>query len=125
MDSKLQRKIEKLMRDHCANYLNGGCLLTDGPCVFSQVHGAPSCRYAQGSVLPAFPDVEEAYYNSFGKSKRKNIGTCDMCGESYTKCSNRQKFCHSCRERAEKESRRKRDSRYREANRRFRKNIDS
>jgi hypothetical protein len=120
--------VAKLAKKECANhYGKDRCLLTGEQCVFFNNLANQTCKYAQESLLPGVPALEQAYYDSFRKTKteRKDIANCDICGNSFRKASNRQRFCHACREQAETEARRKRDSRYREAKRRIRKNNDA
>lgn len=96
MDSKLQRKIERIAKYNCANYVDKGCLLTGSLCVFSIVHGAPSCVWAQEALLPTNPLLESEYYASF---KRKSLITkdqCISCGTSFIKRGNAHRFCSDC-----------------------------
>lgn len=82
------------------------------------------CKYFETHVLPEDPALEQAYYNEIHDEsiEDKNLSECEMCGKSFQRNSNRQKYCSSCKERAEKEARRKRDAKYRESKRRIREN---
>lgn len=110
-------EVRKQIKENCANYTEAygctGCLIElDGSLVcrfFRDNAGNARCRYYEESVLPADPALSERY---FGGDKR-DMDRCDMCHRDYVKTSNRQRYCPSCRDRAETEGRRRRDARYR------------
>lgn len=121
------KKVKKLAKDLCATFEGcDGCMLTPNDrdqCVYywqsDRIYYR--CRYFETHVLPSNPALEEAYYEEINvkQEDKKDVDYCEMCGKSYKKNSNRQKYCGTCKERAEKEARRKRDAKYRETKRRY------
>lgn len=121
------KKVRKLAKNFCATFEDtDGCMLTPlnrPDCVYFRHDQLKyRCKYFESHVLPSDPKLEAEYHEEVNSKKEveKNIGGCEMCGKSYKKTSNRQKYCPSCKDRAETESRRKRDAKYRETKRLFR-----
>jgi hypothetical protein len=107
---ELIKSVAKFARDNCSCFISGQCVL--------EPHGRPSCLYERNnqriyyqckyfisSVLPGDPELEARYNRHIhGKVTDKNIGKCSLCGKSYEKASNRQKYCASCRHEAKMQS---------------------
>lgn len=86
-----------LAESNCANYLNGNCLVLDGPCLFaSPTASIRRCSYLEQAVLPGAPAIESRYYAERGRSAT-NQPICDACKQPYERNSNRQKYCSGCR----------------------------
>lgn len=56
------------------------------------------CRYFEEYVLPADPQLEEAYWRSIdrGTDARLVYDACTRCGKTIRKRSNAQKYCEEC-----------------------------
>lgn len=99
LDGKTLRGVKKAVDRHCANYVNGACLLTDSPCDYFTAYGADiSCDYFEQAVLPNEPVLEQRYKDLHGIiSGEDSVSKCVRCGRGYVKNSNRQKYCKDCK----------------------------
>ena len=107
MDRTQVRRVRKLIRQLCANYDGGNCLLLDDgePCPCPQLITASLiCKYFRAAVLPADYELYESIL-------RQHTGRhCLICGKPICSVSNAAKYCSSCavKERRRKEAERKR-----------------
>ena len=123
----IQSRLARLARQNCANYEGGACLIQPcGQCIVEiETDRLPAnvCPYFMQAVLPADPALMDEYLDYFPRDyplKRENSGlpdVCERCGDRYKRTSNRQKYCHQCRDevRREQAKRRMRAKRIREA----------
>jgi hypothetical protein len=101
----MEKEIKKLIRNSCANYSEGNCLLLDKACPL--VSGGTyrgkeiaakdcSCTYFEKAVLPADTTLQAYYYGQETLNK-----TCKGCGKKYHSISNRSVYCGDlCRQSA-------------------------
>ena len=100
-----------LIRELCANFDDGCCLLLDDgydPCPCPQlISNSLVCRYFRTAVLPS---DRELYGEIVGQLPRWR---CCICGKSITRTSNAVKYCKVCaaRQRRKKDTERKREKR--------------
>ena len=100
-----------LIRELCANFDDGYCLLLDNgydPCPCPQlISNSLVCRYFRTAVLPS---DRELYGEIVGQLPRWR---CCICGKSITRTSNAVKYCKVCaaRQRRKKDTERKREKR--------------
>jgi hypothetical protein len=100
--------IKMLIKNTCANYLDGNCLLLDNACPLirgGEYRGKHiqandcSCHYFENSVLLENPTTEAIYY---GKETVLNK-VCNGCGRRFNTVSNRAVYCGDvCRKLARK-----------------------
>lgn len=110
------KKVRKLAKSHCANYIEGGCIF-GGSCDYDTKHGGGiSCDYFEQSVLPMDKGLESAYKEAHGIDYNEDEAKvvcfsykpCGRCGESFKPASRGAKYCSGfCREQARKETFRK------------------
>lgn len=102
LNSKTYGKVKALTKKHCANYVNGECILHDEPCDYFK-HRDTSCDYFEECVLPNDPLLEQAYKEQNGigyvggKPVIHNIINCKNCGNEFVKGSNRALYCTCCK----------------------------
>ena len=100
-----------LIRELCANFDDGYCLLLDNgydPCPCPQlISNSLVCRYFRTAVLPS---DRELCGEIVGQLPRWR---CCICGKSITRTSNAVKYCKVCaaRQRRKKDTERKREKR--------------
>ena len=93
MDKDQYRRARTLIRQLCANYDGGNCLLLDDgePCVCPQlITSSLICKYFREIVLPNDPDLQAMLL--FQPDARR----CMICGASFLPASNRTKYCRNC-----------------------------
>ena len=93
MTGRQRLKANRLIKNLCANYLDGNCLLLDDgePCVCVQsISYSLMCNYFRKAVLPAEPKLEAEILNN------NPDAVCEICGIPIDKKSNRQKYCSEC-----------------------------
>ena len=96
------KTITKLIRDQCANYYDGNCLVGDCNCV--QLNSRVTfeernillCRYFSNIVLPI---DKEMYAEVVGTVKSKK---CAGCGKHIVVTSNKSKYCTTCAKKSKK-----------------------
>ncbi|MFD4058791.1 cysteine-rich VLP protein [Streptomyces californicus] len=108
----MEKEIKKLIRNACANYSEGNCLLLDKACPLvsgGNYRGKEitakdcSCTYFQKAVLPANATLEAYYYGQETLNK-----TCKGCGKGFYALANKSMYCSDlCRKSANKKSHRK------------------
>ena len=95
----LRTRCNRLIKNLCANYDDGNCLLLDygETCVCPQtISFSLLCRYFREAVLPA---DKELYAEIF----RERTYKCARCGKVFVPASNRQKYCKPCTKRVHQE----------------------
>ena len=111
MTAEQSAKENALIRELCANFDDGCCLLLDNgydPCPCPQlISNSLVCRYFRTAVLPS---DRELYGEIVGQLPRWR---CCICGKSITRTSNAVKYCKVCavRQRRKKDTERKREKR--------------
>ena len=111
MTAEQSAKANALIRELCANFDDGYCLLLDDgydPCPCPQlISNSLVCRYFRTAVLPS---DRELYGEIVGQLPRWR---CCICGKSITRTSNAVKYCKVCavRQRRKKDTERKREKR--------------
>jgi hypothetical protein len=108
VDNRLRKKLDRLAKDYCANRIEDKCLLTGRKCIFSELHGSPTCKYMQEAVLPAHEVLAKEYYRSYGVKTNNDVKGCERCGTPFIKRSPAHKYCSDCS--AEKVRQSKRES---------------
>jgi hypothetical protein len=104
LDYKTHNGVLRLVKSHCANFVQGGCILTDSQCGYFKPNGGNiSCDYFEQAVLPNEPLLEQAYRTQHGithnedKPVKQNVGNCKTCGDLFVKGSNRALYCTHCK----------------------------
>jgi hypothetical protein len=121
MDNKLLRAVQRTVQYHCANCHSGNrCLyspLGQPECFYFREldsgQQVQRCRYFEESVLGNDPALEQEYHKKLSEylaesdhpkpDKTVRTGRCDRCKRTFTKRSNSQKYCPSCKEAAVRE----------------------
>ena len=95
------KKVRSLAKNHCANYINGGCIF-GGSCDYDTKHGGSiSCDYFEQSILPMDKGLEKEYKEAHGIGYREDMANavnfsykpCSRCGESFKPTSRGAKYC--------------------------------
>lgn len=103
------KQLQKLARQHCASFTGSdGCLAEPNGqrrCQWFREDdqarpyiedGSLRCFYFERHVLPIDPALEARYWN-------RDTVKCGRCGGSYSRTSNRQRFCLPCGVQARRE----------------------
>jgi hypothetical protein len=96
MDNRLRKKLDRLAKDYCANRIEDTCLLTGRKCIFSELHGSPTCVYMQEAVLPVHEVLAKEYYRTYGVKTDNDVKSCERCGTPFVKRNNAHKYCSDC-----------------------------
>lgn len=93
LTSKQRKQAASLIRNECANYINGDCLLLDYRACPQTITGSVCCKYFRDVLLndkhgldlklELFPD-------------NSNLKICTVCGKAYSSKGNRSKYCSDC-----------------------------
>jgi len=101
MSAKQKRKAAALIRDTCANCVQGICILLDTPC--PQIHSdSLLCNWFKDAVLPQDRGLLDEIM------RERNMKPCCICARPFKALSNRAKYCAECkgRERRRMEAKR-------------------
>lgn len=111
---KQANKIKELIKKHCANYVDGQCILLDTNCPQMGCMYSVLCKYFINSVLPLdkelykelLPDAEETsgIYNKI----------CKQCNNHFTTDKKQEQYCDKCKDKVKKEKARLRKQKQRE-----------
>ena len=88
---KQSRSVNALVHRECCNYDNGDCILLD--CIYPQIitYSHIICKWFKTAVLP----LDKALYIEL--TKPKNTRVCAVCGKTFIKKANKEKYCGQCR----------------------------
>ena len=111
---KQANKIKEMIKKHCANYMDGDCVLLDTTCPQMGCIYSVLCKYFINSVLPLdkklykelLPDAEETsgLYNK----------VCKYCNKQFTSDKKNEQYCPKCKDKVKKEKARLRKQKQRE-----------
>lgn len=89
ISNKQMKSIKKLVKEECANYIQGECIMLDGQC--SQLTKKNSlCSYFKKSVLP----LDEYLYSEI--TKEGYTKRCEKCNSIFTSNAKNTRFCDNC-----------------------------
>ncbi len=113
----LKQDLQKLARNQCATYDRDGlCLLERGGCrtclYFRDDVELPRCPYFENSVLPGVDTLHARYWRLFNADGSGKYCAEPSCSNVFEPNSNAQKYCGECRERRQKEQRKRENQRY-------------
>lgn len=99
MASVQRRRAAGLIRDSCANFALGRCVVLDTACV-QILSESLLCNYFKNAVLP----LDGALHAQLMGIGTEGLKACAVCGRPFKANSNRGRYCPEC---AAKERRRK------------------
>jgi phage FluMu protein Com len=130
MDSDLQRSVQRMVQQHCANCHSGDrCFyapLGQSKCFYfrelDKGEQVQRCRYFEEAVLGNNAALEAEYSRKLSlylgaEPHQKNQRRCAKCGKLFEKTSNRNIYCPTCKSVAARESATRRKRIYRQRQR--------
>jgi uncharacterized Zn-finger protein len=92
---KVSTKLSDVIKNECANYYEGNCVLLDTACVQidspnSLAEGTVLCKYCDSVLLATHPELKLAIHSD---SSQK---ICLYCKDHFFPKNNRQEYCDNC-----------------------------
>ena len=92
-NSTQRKQAVSLIRNECANYVNGECLLLDYRSCPQAITGHVCCKYFRDVLLS---DKHGLSLKSELYPDSENLKSCTVCGKAYRSKSGRSKYCPDC-----------------------------
>jgi hypothetical protein len=106
-------KIKELIKKHCANYMNGNCILLDTTCPQMGCMYSVLCKYFINSILPLDKKLYKELLEGAGEETGLYDKVCKKCNKHFTSDKKTEQYCDKCKKKARAE----RNKRYYEKSR--------
>ena len=107
-------KIKELIKKHCANYIDGQCILLECNCPQMGCMYSVLCKYFINSVLPIDKDLYKELLEGAGEETGLYDKVCKMCNKHFTSDKKTEQYCPKCKDKVKREKARLRKQKQRE-----------
>lgn len=100
-------KVKELIKKHCANYIDGQCIVLECDCPQMGCMYSVLCKYFINSVLPLDKDIYKELLEGAGEETGLYDKVCKICNKHFTSDKKNEQYCDRCKKKARAERNRK------------------
>ena len=100
---KQANKVKELIKKHCANYIDGNCILLDTTCPQMGCMYSVLCKYFINSVLPLNKDLHKELLPDAEETSGLYNKVCKYCNKQFTSDKKNERYCDKCKDKVKKE----------------------